>query len=154
MKTYQKFTLIVVILGNVVPVLGLYTYFFNTTLIPKEEGGYPLPFGGAIFMILIISINIAELVAAFKIKNTKIVGIMLMGWGVVLLLAFQLIGIPGLILFVIAGILALKEPNPSYDLKVRDPSYDSTQDDGAVCLNCQTRNLYNSVFCNNCGQKI
>ena len=54
---------------------------------------------------------IAAAAQAFKIKNTKIVGMALIGCGVALFLAIQFFAIPGLILFVIAGILALKEKN-------------------------------------------
>jgi hypothetical protein len=111
MKTYQKFTLITVILGLIIPILGLFVYFFVNSVIGIPVLGLFL--GGALLIaILIIAINIAGLVVAFKIKNTKIVGIALIGCGVALFLAIQFLAIPGLILFVIAGILALKEKNP------------------------------------------
>ncbi len=153
MKTYQKFTLITVILGLIIPLLGLFIYFFVNSIIGIPILGLFL--GGALLIgILIIAINVAGLVVAFKIKNTKIVGIALIGCGAALFLAVQFLAIPGLILFVIAGILALKEKNPSYNLKERNPKYDSTQEDGVVCLNCQSMNLKNSIFCNKCGQKI
>ena len=111
MKKYQKFTLITVILGLIIPILGLFLFFFVNSLIPIPVLGLVL--GGALLSaILIIAINIAGLVVAFKIKNTKIVGIALIGCGAALFLAIQFLAIPGLILFVIAGILALKEKNP------------------------------------------
>src|ERR671921_544613 len=129
MKKYQKFTLITVILGLVIPILGLFLFFFVNSVIPIPVLGLVL--GGALLSaILIIAINIAGLVVAFKIKNTKIVGMALIGCGAALFLAIQFLAIPGLILFVIAGILALKEKNPSYNLKERNHEYDSTQEDG------------------------
>jgi hypothetical protein len=112
MKSYQKFTLITVILGLIIPILGLFIYFFVNSLIGIPILGLFL--GGALLVaILIIAINIAGLVAAFRIKNTKIVGIILIACGAALFLAVQFFAIPGLILFVIAGILALKEKNPT-----------------------------------------
>ena len=110
MKKYQKFTLITVILGLIIPILGLFLFFFVNSVIPIPVLGLFL--GGALLSaILIIAINIAGLVVAFKIKNTKIVGMALIGCGAALFLAIQFLAIPGLILFVIAGILALKEKN-------------------------------------------
>lgn len=110
MKKYQKFTLITVILGLIIPILGLFLFFFVNSVIPVPVLGLVL--GGALLSaILIIAINIAGLVVAFKIKNTKIVGMALIGCGAALFLAIQFFAIPGLILFVIAGILALKEKN-------------------------------------------
>src|SRR5215210_4117306 len=111
MKTYQKLTLITVILGLIIPILGLFFYFFVNSIIGIPILGLFL--GGALLVaLLIIAINIAGLVAAFKIKNTKIVGMALIGCGAALFLAVQFFAIPGLILFVVAGILALKEKNP------------------------------------------
>ena len=85
MKTYQKLTLVTVILGLILPLLGLFLYFFVNSLI-----GIPLlalVFGGALLIaILIIIINVAGLVTAFKIKNTRIAGILLMGCGAALFL--------------------------------------------------------------------
>ncbi|MBA3749323.1 MAG: hypothetical protein H0X03_00210 [Nitrosopumilus sp.] len=108
MKTYQKLTLVTVILGLIIPILGLFLYFFVNSII-----GIPLlalVAGGALLVaIIIIAINIAGLVSAFKIKNTKIVGIILIGCGAALFLTVQFLAIPGLILFVLAGILALRE---------------------------------------------
>jgi hypothetical protein len=108
MKSYQKLTLVTVILGLIIPLFGLFAYFFINSLIGIPLLG--LVFGSAILVgILIIAINIAGLIAAFKIKNTKIAGISLIGCGVALFLVIHLFAIPGLVLFVIAGILALRE---------------------------------------------
>jgi hypothetical protein len=110
MKTYQKLTFITVILGLVIPLVGLFLYFFINNLIGIPLLG--LVFGGALLIaILMIVVNIAGLIAAFKIKNPKTSGVLLIGCGVALFLAVQLLAIPGLVLFVISGILALKERN-------------------------------------------
>jgi hypothetical protein len=105
MKAYQKLTLITVILGLILPLFGLFLYFFVHRLIGIPLLG--LVFGGALLIaILIIIINVAGLVAAFKIKNTRIAGILLMGCGAALFLVIHFFAIPGLVLFVISGILA------------------------------------------------
>ncbi len=108
MRSYQKLTLVTVILGLIIPLFGLFLYFFINNLIGIPILG--LVFGGALLVgILIIAINIAGLVSAFKIKNTKIVGIVLIGCGIALFLVVQFFAIPGLVLFVISGLLALRE---------------------------------------------
>jgi hypothetical protein len=110
MKTYQKLTLITVILGLIIPLFGLFLYFFVNSLIGIPILG--LVFGGALLVaVLIIAVNIAGLLAAFKVKNPKTAGILLIGCGVVLFLVVHILAIPGLILFVIAGIMALRERN-------------------------------------------
>ena len=110
MKSYQKLTLVTVILGLIIPLLGLFAYFYINSLIGIPLLG--LVFGSALLVgILIIVINIAGLIAAFKIKNTRIAGILLMGCGVALFLVIHFFAIPGLVLFVISGILALRERN-------------------------------------------
>ena len=110
MKTYQKLTLITVILGLIIPLFGLFLYFFVNSLIGIPILG--LVFGGALLVaILIIAVNIAGLIAAFKIKNPKTAGLLLIGCGVVLFLVVHVLAIPGLVLFVIAGIMALRERN-------------------------------------------
>ncbi|MGZ5470770.1 MAG: hypothetical protein ACXWE0_03790 [Nitrososphaeraceae archaeon] len=64
-----------------------------------------------VFIVLLI--NLAGIVSIFYIKNTRIVGIALIIYGTLLLSTATFfgipVGIPGFILFVIAGILALKE---------------------------------------------
>jgi hypothetical protein len=110
MKTYQKLTLITVIRGLIIPLFGLFLYFFVNSLIGIPILG--LVFGGALLVaILIIAVNIAGLIAAFKIKNPKTAGMLLIGCGVVLFLVVHVLAIPGLVLFVIAGIMALRERN-------------------------------------------
>jgi hypothetical protein len=110
MKTYQKLTLITVILGLIIPLFGLFLYFFVNSLIGIPILG--LVFGGALLVaVLIIAVNIAGLLAAFKVKNPKTTGILLIGCGVVLFLVVHILAIPGLVLFVIAGIMALRERN-------------------------------------------
>lgn len=112
MKSYQKLTVVTVILGLIIPLVGISLYFFINSLIGLPLLG--LVFGGALLIaVLIIAVNIAGLIAAFKIKNTRIAGALLIGCGVVLFLVVQFFAIPGLVLFVIAGILALREKNPS-----------------------------------------
>ena len=112
MKSYQKLTLITVILGMIIPLFGLFLYFFLNSLIGIPILG--LFFGHALLLaVLIIAVNIAGLIAAFKIKNTRIAGMLLIGCGVALFLVVQFFAIPGLVLFVISGILALREKNLS-----------------------------------------
>jgi hypothetical protein len=112
MRNYQKLTLVTAILGSIIPVVGLFLYFFVNSLI-----GIPLlalVLGGALIGALItIAINIGAIVAAFKIKNTKIAGVALMGCAGALFLVLHFFAIPGMILFVIAGFLALREKNLS-----------------------------------------
>ena len=107
MKNYQKLTIITAILGLILPFIGLFLYFFINSII-----GIPvlaLFVGWAMLIaVAIIAINIAAIVAAFKIKNTKIVGGILIACGVLLFLLIQWFAVPALVLFVIAGILALR----------------------------------------------
>jgi hypothetical protein len=112
MKLYQKFTLITAILGLVVPLLGVFAYVFINSLT-----GIPvlaLFLGTAVLIaIVIIVINIAAIVVVFYIKNTKLVGIILMSCGIILFLTVQIWGIPGLALYIVSGIIALREkPTP------------------------------------------
>ena len=69
MRNYQKLTLVTAILGSVIPVFGLFLYFFVNSII-----GIPLlalVLGSALIGAFItIAINIGAIVAAFKIKNT------------------------------------------------------------------------------------
>ena len=80
MRNYQKLTLVTAILGSVIPVFGLFLYFFVNSII-----GIPLlalVLGSALIGAFItIAINIGAIVAAFKIKNTKIAGVSLMACG-------------------------------------------------------------------------
>ena len=107
MKNYQKLTIITAILGLILPFIGLFLYFFINSII-----GIPvlaLFVGWALLIaVAIIAINVGAIVAAFKIKNTKIVGGILIACGVLLFLLIQWFAVPALVLFVIAGILGLR----------------------------------------------
>jgi len=111
-KLYHKLTLITAIVGLVVPLLGLFAYVFMNSLT-----GIPvlaLFLGTAVLIaVVIIAINIASIVVAFYIKNTKLVGMILFSCGIVLFLTVQIWGIPGLALYIVSGIIALrKKPIP------------------------------------------
>jgi hypothetical protein len=112
MKLYQKLTLITAILGLIVPLVGVFAYLFinNLTVIPILA----LFLGTAVLIaVVIIAINIAALVIVFYIKNTRLVGIILISCGTILFLTVQIWGIPGLILYIVSGIIALREkPTP------------------------------------------
>ena len=120
MKLYQKLTLITAILGLVVPLLGVFAYVFINSLT-----GIPilaLFLGTALLIaVVIIATNIAAIVAAFYIKNTKLVGAILICCGIVLFLTVQLWGIPGLALYILSGIMASREkrapPARKYTIK-------------------------------------
>jgi hypothetical protein len=112
-KLYQKLTLITAILGLIVPLLGVFAYVFINSLT-----GIPvlaLFLGTAVLIaVVIIAINIAAIVVAFYIKNTKLVGIILISCGIVLFLTVQIWGIPGLALYIVSGMIALGEkPTPT-----------------------------------------
>lgn len=84
MKSYQKLTLITAILGFaiLVPVLVLYAYV--NRLIGFPILGFFL--GGLIlYVFLLIGVNADSLYAAFQVKNTKVVGILLFACGAVVL---------------------------------------------------------------------
>lgn len=112
MKLYKKLTLINTILGITVCIIILLIYFFINSLIGIPLLGLFL--GGIILHVFIVLlVNLAGIVSIFYIKNTRIVGIALIINGTLLLATATFfgipVGIPGFILFVIAGILALKE---------------------------------------------
>jgi predicted membrane protein len=119
-KLYQKLTLITAILGLVVPLLGVFAYVFINSLT-----GIPilaLFLGTALLIaVVIIATNIAAIVAVFYIKNTKLVGAILICCGIVLFLTVQIWGIPGLALYIVSGIMALREkrapPARKYTIK-------------------------------------
>lgn len=108
MKPFQKLTLVTAILGLVIPLLGVVAYVFINSII-----GIPvlaLFLGGVMLIaVLIIAINAAALFVAFYLKNTKIVGIILISCGAILLVTVQLWGLPGLALYIVSGVLALRE---------------------------------------------
>ena len=111
MKLFQKLTLITAILGLIIPLLGVVAYVFINSII-----GIPVLalFLGGIMLIavLIIAINAAALFVAFYLKNTKVVGIILICCGAILLVTVQLWGLPGLALYIVSGVLALREKLP------------------------------------------
>jgi hypothetical protein len=108
MKLYKKLTLINTILGITVCIIILLIYFFINSLIGIPLLGLFL--GGTILHVLILLfINLAGIVSIFYIKNIRIVGIALIIYGTLVLATATFFGIPGFVLFVIAGILALKE---------------------------------------------
>lgn len=107
-KLYKKLTIINTILGITVCIIILLIYFFINSLIGIPLLGLFL--GGTILHVFIVLlINIAGIVSIFYIKNTRIVGIALIICGTLVLATATFFGIPGFILFVIAGIMALKE---------------------------------------------
>jgi hypothetical protein len=91
----------------IIPFNGIFLYFLVKRII-----GIPLLalfVGWALLIAVgIIAINIGAIVAAFKIKNKKIVGGVLITCGVLLFAIIQWFSIPALVLFVIAGIMAFK----------------------------------------------
>ena len=116
MKGFQKLTIITAILGMVIPFIGLFLYFLINSFI-----GIPilaLFVGWALLIaIAIIAINSGAIVAAFKVKNTKIVGGILIACGVLLFALIQWFAVPALVLFIIAGILAFRQKNTLSNLK-------------------------------------
>ena len=116
MKGYQKLTIITSILGLIIPFIGLFLYFLINSVV-----GIPilaLFVGWALLIaVAIIAINVGAIVAAFKIKNTKIVGGILIACGVLLFVLIQWFAVPALVLFIIAGILAFREKNTLNNLK-------------------------------------
>lgn len=116
MRGYQKLTIITAILGLIIPFIGLFLYFLINSFV-----GIPilaLFVGWALLLaIAIIAINIGAIVAAFKVKNTKIVGGILIACGVLLFVLIQWFAIPALVLFIIAGILAFRQKNTLSNLK-------------------------------------
>lgn len=116
MKGYQKLTIITAILGLIIPFIGLLLYFLINSFF-----GIPilaLFVGWALLIaIAIIGINVGAIITAFKIKNNRIVGGILIACGVMLFALIQWFAVPALALFVIAGILAFREKNPISSLK-------------------------------------
>lgn len=108
MKLYKKITLLSVILGFVILVPIVVVYFFINNFVGIPFLGFFL--GGFILhMVILILINAACFYTAFVLKNKKIVGSLLIGLGFSVLLFGGYFGIPSMILFIISGILALKE---------------------------------------------
>jgi hypothetical protein len=108
MKSYQKLTLITTILSLIVPLAVIFIYFFVDSLMKIPILGVFLA-DALLISIEIIVIKLAGLFIVFYIKNTKVAGLALISCGVILILTIQLWGIPGFVLYIIAGIMALRE---------------------------------------------
>jgi hypothetical protein len=107
-KLYNKLTIINTVLGIIACIIILFIYFFINSFIGIPLLGLFL--GGTILHVFILLlISLAGIVSIFYIKNTRLLGIALLIYGVLVLATATFFGIPGFILFVIAGILALKE---------------------------------------------
>jgi hypothetical protein len=105
---YKKITLITTILSLIVPLFVIIVYFFIDSLM--EIPLIVVFIAGAVFIsVKIIAIKLAGLFIVFCIKNTKVVGLALISCGVILILTIQLWGIPGFVLYIISGIMALRE---------------------------------------------
>ena len=108
MKGYQKLALITAILGLVILVPIIVGYVYVNSLIGLPVLGLFL--GGLLLHVfLLIIVNVASLYIAFRIKNTRVAGILLIVCGVVVVASTTVVGIPSFILFCIAGVLALRE---------------------------------------------
>ena len=108
MKLYQKITLITTILSLIVPLSVIFIYFFIDSLMAIPILGVFLA-DAVLISVEIIAIKLAGLFIVFYIKNTKVVGLALILCGVILILTIQLWGITGFVLYIIAGIMALRE---------------------------------------------
>ncbi len=117
MKGYQKLTLITAILGLVVLVPIIVGYVYVNSLIGLPILGLFLG-GLLLYVFLLLIVNIASLYIAFRIKNTKITGILLIVCGVVILASTTYFGIPSFVLFCIAGVLALRE-KPTFSTQIK-----------------------------------
>lgn len=95
-------------LGLVVQVPIIVGYVYFNSLI-----GFPilgLFLGGIrVHVFVLLLVNAASLYFVFRIKNTKIVGILLKVCGAIILATATYFGAASLVLFCIAGVLALKE---------------------------------------------
>ena len=111
-KGYRKLTLITAMLGLVILVPFVVGYAYVNSLIGLPILGLFLGWL-LLYVFLLLIVNIASLYIAFRIKNTKIVGILLIVCGVVILASTNYFGIPSFVLFCIAGVLALRE-KPTY----------------------------------------
>lgn len=73
MKGYQKLTIITAILGLIIPFIGLLLYFLINSVVGITILALFVGWG-LLIAIAIIAINVGAIVAAFKVKNNKIVG--------------------------------------------------------------------------------
>ena len=107
MKGYRKLTLITAILGLVILVPFIAGYAYINSLIGLPILGLFLGWL-LLYVFLLLIVNIASLYIAFRIKNTKIAGILLIVCGVVILASTNYFGIPSLVLFCIARSTCIK----------------------------------------------
>lgn len=115
-KLYKKLTIINASLGLTIAIIFLSSYFLVNSFIGIPILGLFL--GNVLVHVLIIlAINIAGLVGIFYIKNEQFIGLSLIGCGVLILFSLMYIGIPSFILFIIAGILALRGKNNNRDIE-------------------------------------
>ncbi|HEX6672214.1 MAG TPA: hypothetical protein VF084_08260 [Nitrososphaeraceae archaeon] len=108
MKLYQKITLITTILSLIVPLSVIFVYFYIDSLMEIPILGVFLA-DAVLISVEIIAIKLIGLFIVFCIKNTKVVGLALILCGVILILTIQLWGIPGFVVYIVSGIMALKE---------------------------------------------
>jgi hypothetical protein len=108
MKLYQKITLITTILSLIVPLSVIFVYFFIDSLMEIPILGVFLA-DAVLISVEIIAIKLIGLFIVFCIKNTKVVGLALILCGVILILTIQLWGIPGFVVYIVSGIMALRE---------------------------------------------
>lgn len=107
LKLYKKLTILNASLGLTIAIIFFASYFLVNSFIGIPILGLFL--GNVLVHVLIIlAINIASLVVIFYIKNERFIGLSLIGCGVLILFSLMYIGIPSFILFIIAGILALR----------------------------------------------
>lgn len=108
MKLYQKLALLTAILGLVllVPIVIGFAYVNSIIGIPILG----LFLGGALLHVfLLIAVNLASLYIAFRVRNMKLGGILLIVCGVIILATTTYLGVPAFVLFSIAGISAIRE---------------------------------------------
>ncbi|MGD1834723.1 MAG: hypothetical protein ACPKPY_08005 [Nitrososphaeraceae archaeon] len=108
MKLYKKLAFINAGLGIFIATIILFSYSSLNNII-----GIPILnvfFSSFILHIVItIIVNIMSIIIIIYIKNLKIVGASLMICGMLILSSLFYFGIPSFILFIISGILALKD---------------------------------------------
>ena len=108
MLLYQKITLITTILSLIVPLSVIFIYFFIDSILKIPILGVFIS-DAVLISVEIIIIKLAGLFTVFFIKNAKVVGLALILCGVILILTIQLWGIPGFVVYIISGIMALRE---------------------------------------------
>jgi len=108
MKPYQKFTLITTILSLIVPLSVIIIYYFIDSIMIIPILGVFIA-DAVLISVKIISTKLTGLFIVFFIKNAKVVGLALILCGVILILTVQLWGIPGFVVYIISGIMALRE---------------------------------------------